>query len=110
MIKTVRVTLYFLVLSALSLLLVSCSWVRVTPEGQDVRLLTQNQVGNCQRIGTTTSTTTDEVVFVPRGSETVQTELVDLARNEAGLMGGNAIVADGTVVEGRQRFIVYSCP
>jgi len=75
-----------------------------------VRLLTQSQVTNCQRIGTTTSTTTSRVVVVPRGSETVQTELVDLARNEAGLMGGNAIVADGTVVDGRQRFIVYDCP
>jgi hypothetical protein len=91
-------------------MLSACSFVGVTPEGQDVRLLTQSQVGACQRVGTTTSTTTSRVVIVPRGSETVQTELVDLARNEAGLMGGNAIVADGTVVDGRQRFIVYSCP
>ena len=94
----------------LSLLLTSCTWVRVTPEGQGVRLLNQSQVVACQRIGTTTSTTTSRVTVIPRGSETVQTELVDLARNEAGLMGGNAIVADGTVVDGRQRFIVYDCP
>jgi len=91
-------------------LLSSCTWVRVTPEGQNVRLLTQSQVAACQRIGTTTSTTTSKVIVIPRGSESVQTELVDLARNEAGLMGGNAIVADGTVIEGRQRFIVYGCP
>lgn len=89
----------------------ACNWVRVIPEGQDVRLLTQGQVSACQRVGTTTSTTTGRVVVIPRGSETVQTELVDLARNEAGLMGGNAIVAEGTVVDGRsQRFVVYRCP
>ena len=50
------------------------------------------------------------VVFVPRGSEKVQDELVDLARNEAGVMGGNAIVADSSIEDGRQRFVVYSCP
>lgn len=93
-----------------SLFLTSCTWVRVTPEGENVRLLTQSQVAACERIGTTTSTTTSRVTVIPRGSETVQEELVDLARNEAGLMGGNAIVADGTVVDGRQRFIVYDCP
>lgn len=91
-------------------LLSSCNWVRVTPEGENVRLLTQGEVGACERIGTTTSTTADSVTVVQRGSERVQTELVNLARNEAGLMGGNAIVADGTVVDGRQRFIVFRCP
>jgi hypothetical protein len=105
-----RITVYTAGVLLSSLLLSACSWVRVTPEGRDVRLLTQSQVTACQRVGTTTSTTTSRVVVVPRGSETVQTELVDLARNEAGLMGGNAIVADGTVVDGRQRFIVYDCP
>ena len=107
MLKTALATPCLLLIS---LSLTSCNWVRVTPEGENVRLLNQSQVSACQRIGTTTSTTASKVVFVPRGSESVQTELVDLARNEAGLMGGNAIVADGTVVDGRQRFIVYSCP
>ena len=105
--KSISITLGVLFLS---LALSSCTWVRVTPDGQGVQLLRQNQVEACQRIGTTTSTTTSRVVIIPRGSETVQTELVDLARNEAGLMGGNAIVPDGAVVDGRQRFIVYDCP
>ena len=105
--RIIQLTLTFFLLP---LALSSCNWVRVTPEGEGVRLLNQNQVSACQRVGTTTSTTTSRVAVIPRGSETVQTELVNLARNEAGLMGGNAIVADGTVVDGRQHFIVYDCP
>ncbi len=91
-------------------LLSACTWVRVTPEGENVRLLTQRQAADCTRVGTTTSVTTDRVLFFPRGSEKVQTELVDLARNEAGLMGGNAVVAESTVDDARQQFIVYRCP
>ncbi|MCB1672639.1 MAG: DUF4156 domain-containing protein [Gammaproteobacteria bacterium] len=100
--------IFFLTLSLF--VLSACSWVRVTPEGVPVRLLNSNQISTCTRLGTTTSTTSSRVLFVPRGSEKVQAELVDLARNEAGLMGGNAIVADSTVDSGRQHFIVYSCP
>ena len=91
-------------------LLSACNWVQVTPEGEGVQLLNPDQVGACQRLGTTTSTTTANVLFVQRGNERVQTELVDLARNEAGLMGGNTIVVDSTVSNGRQRFVVYNCP
>jgi hypothetical protein len=47
---------------------------------------------------------------VDRGSEKVQDELITLARNEAGTLGGNTIVPDGTIEEGRQRFVVYRCP
>lgn len=101
-----KLTVLILSLSLLS----ACTWVRVTPEGQPVRLLNQRQAANCTRIGTTTSVTSDRVLFFPRGSEKVQTELVDLARNEAGLMGGNAVVADSTVDGGRQLFVVYQCP
>jgi len=100
----------FIILTISLFLLSSCTWVQVAPEGRGVRLLNTTQVSACQRLGTTTSTTRQRVVFVPRGSEKVQEELVDLARNEAGIMGGNAIVADSSIEDGRQRFVVYSCP
>lgn len=100
-------TTSFLILSLF--LLSSCTWVRVTPEGEVVRLLSQSQASTCARLGTTTSNTSNRLLFFPRGSEKVQTELVNLARNEAGLMGGNAIVAESTVVNGRQQFVVYRC-
>ena len=93
----------------LASLLAACNWVDVSSEGQSVRLLTQEQAASCNRIGTTTSTTTSSILIVQRGSETVQNELIDLARNEAALMGGNAIVASSTVQDGRQSFVVYVC-
>lgn len=105
---TAMKTTSFLILSLF--LLSSCTWVRVTPEGESVRLLSQSQATDCSRLGSTTSTTSSRLLFIPRGSEQVQAELVDLARNEAGLMGGNAIVAESTVINGRQQFIVYRCP
>ena len=94
----------------LSGLLLGCNWVQLTAEGEGVRLATAAEVGSCRRVGNTTATTRSRVTVVDRGSEKVQDELITLARNEAGTMGGNTIVADGTIDEGRQRFLVYSCP
>lgn len=94
----------------LFVLVSSCTWVQLTTEGEGVRLATAAEAATCQRVGTTTSTTRSRVWVADRGSEKVQDELITLARNEAGTMGGNAIVADGTIVDGRQRFIVYRCP
>lgn len=92
------------------LFLFACSWVQLTSEGRTVRLATESEVANCSRIGTTTSATTSRLLVVERGGGTVQGELVTLARNEAGLMGGNTIVAGSTIEGGRQQFIVYRCP
>lgn len=88
----------------------ACNWVQLTNEGRGVQLATQSGIANCSRVGTTASATTSRVLAVDRGGSKVQDELVTLARNEAGLMGGNTIVADSTIQEGRQTFIVYSCP
>ena len=99
-------------LAALMLLIASltaCNWVQLTQEGAGVRVATLAEMGNCTRIGTTNSSTTSRVI-VQRGGERVQNELVTLARNEAGLMGGNAIVASSTIQDGRQSFVVYRCP
>jgi len=88
----------------------ACSWVQLTEEGRGVQLATSSGVSNCSRVGTTSSATTSRLLVVQRGGEQVQGELVTLARNEAGLMGGNTIVADSTIEGGRQSFTVYSCP
>jgi hypothetical protein len=93
-----------------STLFLGCSWVQLTAEGERVRLATVSEVGSCSRVGNTTSTTRSRLSVVDRGSEKVQDELITLARNEAGTLGGNTIVPDGTIEEGRQRFVVYRCP
>ena len=92
------------------LLLTACNWVQLSNEGRGVRLATQSEIANCSRVGTTAAATTSRLLIVDRGGSTVQEELVTLARNEAGLMGGNTIVADSTIQDGRQSFIVYTCP
>ncbi|MFM1897026.1 MAG: hypothetical protein RLZZ385_2100 [Pseudomonadota bacterium] len=97
-------------LALLTVLAAGCTWVQLTAEGEGVRLATAAEVGNCQRIGNTTATTRSRVAIADRGSEKVQDELITLARNEAGTLGGNVIVADSTIEAGRQRFIVYRCP
>jgi len=91
-------------------LITACTWVQLTEEGSGVQLASVSDVSNCSRVGTTTSTTTSRLLVVQRGGEQVQGELVTLARNEAGLMGGNTIVADSTIEGGRQSFTVYNCP
>lgn len=90
-------------------LITACTWVQLTDEGSGVQLATSAEVSNCTRVGSANSATTSRVV-VQRGGEKVQGELVTLARNEAGLMGGNTIVAASTIEGGRQSFTVYRCP
>lgn len=85
------------------------SWVQVTSEGEGVRLGSAQEVANCQRIGQARSQTLSRVVVVERGGERLQEELIRLARNEAGDLGGNVIVPESTIEEGRQSFGVYRC-
>jgi len=48
-------------------------------------------------------------VIFARRDPTIQGELESLARNEAALMGGDAIVPASAIERGRQTFDVYLC-
>jgi hypothetical protein len=100
-----------IVVTTLALALSSCSssWVQLTTEGQGVVQLPLANVSNCARIGSTRSSTLNKMLFLDRNSARLELELVTLARNEAGTMGGNAIVAESAIADGQQRFGVYSC-
>ena len=88
-----------------------CSnWVGLTVEGEGVRLATVAEISNCSRLGRTRSQTLDRIVGVERGAEPLQEELLKLARNDAGAMGGNVIVPESLIEEGEQVFGIYSCP
>jgi len=87
-----------------------CTWVQLTDEGAGVRLAGAPNVSNCQRIGRATVQTMSEIVRVERGSGKLQTELLTLARNEAGRMGGDTIIPESIIQEGQQDFGVYRCP
>ncbi len=100
----------FLLASVAATTLTACAWVRLTNEGEGVRLAEVGQVNNCQRLGRATAQTRSRVAVVDRSSEAVQEEILILARNEAGRMGGNTIVPDSVITDGGQSFSVYSCP
>jgi len=100
-----------LVLFPFLIFLTGCnSWVQVTTEGESVRLAAGNEVANCQRIGRVQAQTLSRVVVLERGGERLQDELIRLARNEAGDLGGNVIVPESVIEDGRQSFGVYRCP
>ena len=91
------------------LVLSSCTWVKVTPNGESVRLVqSARAVEPCKRIGKVNTKVVSEVV-VNRDPEKVASELADLARNEAALMRGDTIVPASEIIDGRRSFDVYQC-
>ncbi len=90
-------------------LALACTWVKLTPAGGAVRVAKENEVAGCETKGRTHAQTTDRVLLFARGDPTIQNELESLARNEAALMGGDAIVPASAIERGRQTFDVYVC-
>jgi len=90
-----------------TVILSSCTWVKLTPEGENVAVLTASEVANCTRTGTTTVSVRDRVV-VDRDDEKVALELRTLARNRAADRG-DTIVASSRVDDGEQTFVIYRC-
>jgi hypothetical protein len=97
-------------IASLALLAGAWSWVKLSPEGESVRVATAAQVATCKTIGTTHSKTSSKAWIFARGQKSIDQEVEFLARNEAANMGGNTIVAQGpTSSEGRRSFDVYRC-
>lgn len=63
---------------------------------------------SCKKLGNVNSKVVSRIVF-DRDTEKVANELADLARNEAGLMGGDTIVPISNIIDGRRNFAVYQC-
>jgi hypothetical protein len=97
----------FLVL--MPVLLLSCAWVKLTPEGEKVRVLSSSEVGSCKKLGKTTTTLKDKIAGMSRSEAKVQKEMQVLARNSAVDMGGDTVVAVSEVKDGKQTFEVYKC-
>jgi len=98
-----------LIMLSSALILSSCAWVEVTPEGESVRLVQSiDTVESCKRLGNVHTKVVSKVVF-ERDAEKVAGELADMARNEAGVLGGDTIVPISEVVDGRRKFAVFQC-
>ena len=90
-------------------ILSSCTWVRVTSQGEGVRLVqSAKAVEPCKKIGKVNTKVVSEVVF-SRDAEKVAGELADLARNEAATLGGDTIVPTSEIIDGRRSYDVYQC-
>jgi hypothetical protein len=87
----------------------ACTWVKPTPAGESVRVATADAVAACERKGKVTVSLKSRVAGVERKPTKVANELATLARNEGALLGGDTVVAEGSVAEGRQVFGVYDC-
>lgn len=90
-------------------LLGGCSFVELTPEGKNVRVLGRNDVANCQHVGSTTASVVDKVAGLKRKEHIVKENLEILARNAATNMGGDTIVPASKIDRGKQTFNVYKC-
>lgn len=87
----------------------ACTWVKPTLKSHTVVLITAGDAANCVKKGITSVKTLSKMLFIPRNHEKIMNELVVLAKNEAVIMKGDAIVANGKVNKGALDFIVYRC-
>lgn len=92
-----------------AVLLAGCAWVKLTPGGEKVRVLSASEVNSCRYIGDTTVSLMARVGAVKRNEEKVQKELEALARNSGADMGGDTVVAAAEPEDGKQRYAVYQC-
>lgn len=98
-----------LILVAATLGLVACSWVKLSPGGDKVRILEQTGVVKCKKLGKTNVSVTDKVIGMQRAKKAIQENLNVLARNAAADMGGDTIVPATPIQAGKQSFNVYRC-
>jgi hypothetical protein len=89
--------------------LMACSWVKLTPEGEKVRVLAAFEVTTCKKLGKTIASVTNKVIGFERKDDAVQANLEVLARNAAADMKGDTIVAASPIENGKQTFDVYRC-
>ncbi len=88
----------------------SCAQVHLESQGESVHRLGAQELPDCTRVGTTRVQVLAKVLYVPRSAHRVDDELTILARNAAGNMGGNTVVAEGGTRNGKQTFGVFTCP
>lgn len=87
----------------------ACTWVKVPPEAQQVIVMPASRVGDCQRIGTVSSSVKATILTIPRDGNKVRNELDDLARQQAVPMGANTLVRQ-SVSDGKGHYVAYLCP
>ncbi len=93
--------------------LTAFKWVKLTPEGEKIRVLAASEVTSCKKLGSTTSSVKDNVGPFDRKATKVARELEYLARNSAASefkeKGADTVVPLGEIEDGKRKFEVYKC-
>ena len=97
-----------LLLTTAALALSACTWVPLHPNAELVQIGYAGNIQDCQHLGTINATTRSKVVM-ERDEAKVQTELYNLARNNAAAMGATNLVQHGMPENGQQSFAAYRC-
>ena len=97
-----------ILLSCAMLALPACTFVKMAPGAQQVKVLSAAPTG-CERRGDVAVSITHRVGFYERDDTRVRDELELLARNEAPGLGGNAVQPLDGPEDGRQRYAVWRC-
>ncbi|MFT5399511.1 MAG: hypothetical protein ACI822_001444 [Gammaproteobacteria bacterium] len=87
----------------------SCATLRLTGEGERIRVLNPAEVNSCRELGQTRASVTPLIFGIDRPIETISKELQMVARNSAVKLEGDTIVALTVIDEGKQTFVVYKC-
>lgn len=100
---------YLIVPALLAMTASGCTWTKLTPYGEQARVLHQNQVSSCKALGTTTVQVAAKVLGIPRPQRDVEHDLRTLARNALQNVHGDTIVPVGQPQNGTQTFRMYRC-
>lgn len=105
-----RSIITFGLVAALAVATVGCkSFVKLTPDAEQVRASSPATVEACERIGRTKARTSAKAWIFPRRQHRVEEDLLNLARVDAAEMGGTDVAPLGEAADGRQEFGIYKC-
>jgi len=102
-------TLKNLGLITLLLAVAACTWVRPEAGAEDVLVLPESRVSDCERLGSVEVSVLARVAGMDRHEEEVESDLRVLARNHAAERGGDTVAPLSEIKEGKQRYGIYSC-
>ena len=83
--------------------------LKLTENGEKVRVLGPSEVDTCRQLGKTNTSVTWVIAGIPRAEHVVRDELRVVARNSAARMGGDTVVPLTVIEKGEQQFLVYKC-
>lgn len=99
-----------LILVSACLALTSCtSFVKLTPEGDNVAVLTAAEVSRCNRTGDLVVSVLDRITGIDRPSAKVERDLNSLARNDAATRGADTVVPTSEIYNGKRNYDIYRC-